>query len=142
MLADKLKELLATTFSYYLKAQGFHWNVESRTFPQDHELFFDVYSDAYGAIDPIAEYIRTLGEYVPASFSRYTELTKVEDQTKIPKSDLMIKELIKDTQTILDMLTECFDIATTEKQNGIANFIADRQTSHSKYLWQLRSTVQ
>lgn len=141
MLADKLKELLATTFSYYLKAQGFHWNVESRTFPQDHELFADVYADAYGAIDPLAEYIRVLGEYAPASFSRYTELTKIDEQTKIPKSDLMIKELISDTQTILTMLEEIFDIATEEKQNGIANFIADRQTMHGKFLWQLKATV-
>lgn len=142
MLADNLKVILASTFSYYLKAQGFHWNVESRNFSQDHEFFGEIYTDAYSAIDPLAEYIRTLSEYAPASLSRYTELTKIEDQTKIPKSELMIKELIVDTQTLIDLITEAFDIATEDKQQGIANFLADRLTSHGKYLWQLKATIE
>jgi starvation-inducible DNA-binding protein len=142
MLADDLKVLLATTTSFYLKAHGFHWNVTGPNFPQYHALFESIYTDAYGAVDPLAEYIRTLQEFAPASFSRYTELTLVKDQTKIPKADLMIKELIKDSETIIALLEKIFDTATVDKQNGIANFVADRQSMHGKWLWQLRATVE
>lgn len=142
MLADNLKEILATTYSYKIKAQNFHWNVESRTFGQDHELFGEIYSDSEGAIDTIAEYIRTLDEYAPGSFKRFSELSKIEDQLKIPKSDLMYKELLKDTETLIALIKDAFDVATKEREQGIANFLADRLTSHGKYRWQLKATLK
>lgn len=142
MLADNLKEILATTYSYKIKAQNFHWNVESRTFSQDHELFGEIYEDAEHAIDKIAEYIRTLDEYAPGSLKRFTELTKIEDQLKIPKSELMIKELLKDTETLISIINDAFDVATVDRQHGIANFLADRLAVHGKYRWQLSATLK
>ena len=140
-LADQLKVYLATNTSFYLKAHGFHWNIEGNNFPQYHTLLGMIYDDAYSAIDVLAEYIRSLGEYAPASFSRYTELSKIEEQTKIPKADLMIKELLKDNDIIIDMLKDIFDQATKDRENGIANFIADRQAMHGKWHWQLSATL-
>ena len=142
MLQDNLKELLATTYSYKIKAQNFHWNVEATTFGQDHELFGEIYSDSEEAIDKIAEYIRTLDEYAPGSFKRFSELSKIEDQLKIPKRDLMYKELLKDTETLIEMLKDAFDVATEEREQGIANFLADRLSSHGKYRWQLNATLK
>ena len=63
MLSELLKQLLASNFAYYLKAQMFHWNVEGSDFAQLHDFFADIYGDAYSAVDKIAEYVRTLEEY-------------------------------------------------------------------------------
>ena len=142
MLADNLKIYLATITSFYLKAHGFHWNVTGPNFPQYHELLDSIYSDVYGSIDPTAEYIRSLNEFAPASFTRYSELTKIEDQTKIPKAELMLKELLKDNDLIIEMLKDLFDEATIDRENGIANFLADRQSMHGKWHWQLSATVE
>ena len=59
MLSDTLKQFLATTYAYTIKAQYFHWNVEGADFGQLHKFFQKIYDDANSAIDPIAEYIRT-----------------------------------------------------------------------------------
>ena len=142
MLADSLKVYLATNTSFYLKAHGFHWNVTGPNFPQYHELLENIYSDAYGAIDPTAEYIRSLDEFAPASFSRYIELTKIEDQIKIPKAELMMKELLSDNDLIIAMLKELFKEANDAEENGIANFLADRQSQHGKWHWQLKSILE
>lgn len=141
-LADQLKVYLATNTSFYLKAHGFHWNVTGPNFPQYHALLDMIYTDAYGAIDTIAEYIRSLDEFAPASFARYTELTKIEDQVKIPKAELMIKELLSDNDMIIDMLKQLFKVANDAEENGIANFIADRQSQHGKWHWQLKATLE
>jgi len=142
MLADNLKEILSTTYAYKIKAQNFHWNVEGSNFPQYHELFGDIYSDSDSAIDPLAEYIRTLDVYAPGSLKRFSELSKIEDQLKIPKAELMLKELLKDTETLLGIINDAFDIATTDREHGIANFLADRLTAHGKYRWQLSATLK
>ena len=83
MLSDDLKILLASQFAYYLKAQYFHWNVEGSDFAQLHDFFQNIYEDAYSAVDPIAEYIRSLEDYAPGSFERYQELSQIPGQTNL-----------------------------------------------------------
>ena len=142
MLADSLKILLATNFAYYLKAQGFHWNVEGPDFGQLHKFFQKIYEDAYSAIDPTAEYIRYLGEYSPARFERFSELTEISGQTKIPRARLMLEELKVNNDQMLDLLNRCFAEANDANEQGIANFIAERLSAHGKYRWQLTSYLK
>jgi len=142
MLADSLKILLASNFAYYIKAQGFHWNVEGPDFGELHDFFQGIYEDAYSAIDPTAEYIRYLGEYAPASFERYVELTQIAGQTKIPRARLMLEELHANNDQMIDILNSCFAEANESNEQGIANFIAERLSAHGKYRWQLLSYLK
>ena len=142
MLADLLKTYLASTFAYYLKSQLFHWNVEGPDFGQLHKFFQKIYEDAYSAVDPIAEYIRTTEEYAPGSLSRFQELSQIQDQTKVPRARLMLEELLADTQTMIDMSKQVFDAASAEGREDVANFAAERQSSHGKYMWQLKSYLK
>jgi len=142
MLADSLKILLATNFAYYLKAHGFHWNVEGPDFSELHGFFQEIYEDAYSAIDPTAEYIRYLGEYSPASLERFSELTEISGQTKIPRARLMLEELKANNDQMLDLLNRCFAEANSVNEQGIANFIAERLSAHGKYRWQLTSYLK
>jgi starvation-inducible DNA-binding protein len=142
MLADNLKTLLATNFAYYLKAHGFHWNVEGPDFGELHDFFQGIYEDAYSALDPTAEYIRYLGEYAPASLERYSELTVISGQIKIPRARLMLEELYANNDQMLDVLNACFASANEENEQGIANFIAERLSAHGKYRWQLASYLK
>ncbi len=142
MLSDTLKQFLASTFAYYLKAHYFHWNVEGPDFVQLHELFSNIYEDAYGSVDITAEYIRTEEEYAPGSFERFQELSLVQGQTKVPRARLMIEELLADTQTMKDLSKNLFDQATEVGREDVANFAAERQSSHGKYAWQLKSLLK
>ena len=142
MLSDLLKTYLASTFSYYLKAHYFHWNVEGPDFGELHEFFSNIYEDSYSAVDPIAEYIRTTDEYAPGSLSRFLELTQVPDQTKVPRARLMLEELLADTQTMIGMSRQVFEAAAAEGREDIANFAAERQSQHGKYQWQLKSYLK
>jgi starvation-inducible DNA-binding protein len=142
MLADSLKVLQATSFFYYVKTAGFHWNVEGSNFPQYHEFLGDLYTDVYGTIDLIAEYIRALDSYAPGAVSRYAELTLIQDQTKIPRAELMFAELFQDTQTLLECIMNCFEAATQENQQGIANFLSERQAAMQKHAWMIRSILK
>jgi starvation-inducible DNA-binding protein len=142
MLSDDLKTLLASNFAYYLKAQMFHWNVEGPDFAQLHEFFAEIYGDAYGAVDQIAEYIRTLDDYAPGSLERFSELSEIPGQTKIPRARLMLEELLADTETMKSIVMQVFQVAQAEGREDIANFMAERQNSHGKYAWQLKSFLK
>jgi starvation-inducible DNA-binding protein len=142
MLSDNLKVLLASTNVLSIKAQNFHWNVEGSNFPQYHEFLAEYYENVYGSVDRIAEYIRALDSYTPGSLSRYAELSIIQDQIKIPRARLMMEELYVDNQTMNKLVVDIFDVATQERQQGIANFMAERQDAFSKFGWQLRSILK
>jgi starvation-inducible DNA-binding protein len=142
MLTDFLKTYLASTFAYYLKAHMFHWNVEGPDFGQLHKFFAKIYEDTFEAVDPLAEFIRTTGEYTPCSFQSFQELSEIQDQTQIPRARLMLEELLADTETMRDMSKHLFDLATQEGREDIADFAANRQGAHGKYVWQITSYLK
>ena len=142
MLTDNLKTLLGTQFAYYIKAHQFHWNIESPDFYQYHNFFQAIYEDAYSAVDPIAEYIRSLGEYAPGSLERFLELSIIRGQTKIPRAKLMIEELLANSGQIIELLNQCFADAEQENKQDVANFIAERLSQQNKFAWQLRSSLK
>lgn len=142
MLVDDLKTLLATSFSYYLKTANYHWNIEGDDFISYHPWLGELYGGVYETIDQIAEYIRALQAYTPASLIRFLELTKIQDQIEVVQPMVLFEQLLADNQTMLDLLNMTFDTATKERQQGIANFIAERIDFHQKYAWQIRSTLK
>jgi starvation-inducible DNA-binding protein len=142
MLSDSLKILLASTQSFAIKTQNFHWNVEGSNFPQYHMFLDTLYQDVNETIDPIAEYVRVLGSYTPGSLQRYGELTIIEDQTKIPRAQLMFVELLQDTEKMGDLVVQIFDQATQGRQQGIANYMAELQDLYGKKAWFIRSILK
>lgn len=142
MLADTLKTLLATSYAFVIKTQNFHWNVEGPDFPQYHQFFGDLYEEVYdNTIDKCAELVRQLGSYTPGSITRFAQLSQIQDQTKIPRAELMVAELAEDNQKILGMWKEAFHVAEQADEQGICDFIASRIDAHSKHGWMLRSIL-
>jgi starvation-inducible DNA-binding protein len=142
MLSDNLKVLLASTQAFAIKTQNFHWNVEGSSFPQYHAFFDTLYGDVSATIDPIAEYVRILGHYTPGSLTRYAELSIIQDQIKIPRAELMFVESLQDCDTMSQLVVAMFDEATAERQQGIANYMAELQDLYGKKAWFIRSTLK
>ena len=143
MLSDSLKILLATEYAFVIKAQFFHWNVEGPDFAQLHEFFGEIYNEVYdNSIDRTAEYIRVLDDYTPGSFERFSELSQIRGQIKVPRARLMIEELLADNQSMIALLNQTFQLAAQENEEGIANFIAERLDAHGKHGWMMRSFLK
>lgn len=141
-LTDKMKVALASTFSFYLKAQYFHWNVEGIHFTQLHDLFGKIYEEVHASIDDIAEHIRAIDAYAPGSLTRFKELTAIECETDIPSAINMCKILQSDNDKLINVLTDTYLEAEKAKEYGLANFIQDRIDIHKKHGWMLKATIK
>ena len=140
--ADLLKKLLADTFAFYLKTHYFHWNIEGPDFPQYHDFLNNLYQDVYGAVDPTAELIRSIGEYAPGSFSRYSELTTIKDSRSTPPPMAIFSELYMDNMIVLQSLNDVYDSAERNRYFGVSNFIQARIEQHMKHKWMLNSIIK
>jgi len=141
-LAELLKTLLASSYAYTIKAQYFHWNVEGPDFYQLHKFLQKIYEASYETIDVIAEEIRTLNEYTPGSFERFQELSQIIGQTKVPRGQLMLEELLADSNVLIGLITQTFDAANAENKQDIANYMAELLANYNKFKWQLQSFLK
>jgi len=139
-LKKAMKVAFASEYSFALKAQNFHWNVEGPLFPQLHMLFGDIYEEVYESVDPFAENIRKLGSYTPASFERFSMLTQVEDELNMLEDRAMIAELMQDSDKMVKLLKIVFDLSEQAGEHGLSDFIAARIDAHRKHSWMLRAT--
>lgn len=114
-----LRQLLADTFTLYLKTKNFHWHMTSRHF-RDYHLLLDEHSDQIFAMtDDLAERARKIGGTTIHSIgevSREQRLKDNDEETVSPKD--MLVELCDDNQA----LTRYFRAAheTCEKYNDVA----------------------
>ena len=141
-LIEQMKKLLATVYAYGLKAQNFHWNVEGPDFMQYHALFDTVYGKAAGDVDTVAEHIRALNSYTPASFGRFQELSVIQDETTIPLAIEMVNRLYQDNAKVLATAKIACATADELKQHGVLNFLEGLIDDYEKQAWMLRSTVK
>lgn len=141
-LTNDLKTFLADAVTMYFVAHGYHWNVEGPDFSQYHSLFADIYEDVYSSIDPIAEDLRKLDEYAPFTLSKFIDLRTVESVEVAPNPKAMAKALLKVNEGVLVTIGKAFASATKANEQGIANFLAEREDMHKKWHWQLTASTK
>jgi starvation-inducible DNA-binding protein len=132
----------ASTFSFYLKAHNFHWNVVGNDFEQYHGLFGKIYEEVYGTVDNFAENIRKLGTFVPGSYTRFSMLTQIDDETEILPLDQMKSELLADNEKMIGILKLIYQLSEQNQEYGFSNYLAERIDAHRKHGWMLTASSQ
>ena len=138
-----LKELQSMAMKIYAQSHGYHWNIEGRTFKQDHAFLLEIYEDVFDSIDTYAESLRKIGAKAPFGLQQLQQNSalRIDDSLKLDARE-MFTELAKTNAQIIDKLKDGFDAATKVRENGIANFLADRQDKHAFWQWQLTATLK
>lgn len=142
--ANVLNGFLADEFLLYLKTRNAHWNIEGADFHSMHKFFEGQYEQLDEIIDDVAERIRALGHYAPATMKAYMELTHLTEQIR-EKNDStgFIKELLGDHESIIIRLRENINhFANDLKDAGTSDFITGLMETHEKIAWMLRSHLK
>ena len=78
---EQLKQVFDDNFVAYFRSHVAHVKIRGRNFHSDHELLAGIYEDLQGQIDVIAELLRSLGEFMPASVGRVLDEAKIADDS-------------------------------------------------------------
>lgn len=134
-----LLQLLATTYSLYLKTQNFHWNVTGPIFNMLHAFFETQYEELAKAVDTIAERVRALDHYAPGSFTEFAKLTRIKDAVGKKNAEEMIEELVADHRIMVDLLKELLPISEDCEDLVSQDLLIQRLSIHEKSIWMLES---
>lgn len=143
-VAKALSKLLADETVLNIKTKNAHWNVEGMDFYEKHKFFESQWKELDEMIDNIAERIRTIGHYAPATLKLYLELTHLTEQGR-EKNDSQgfIKELLEDHESIITMLRKHIKAFAEDYQDfGSSDFITGLIETHEKMAWFLRSHLK
>jgi starvation-inducible DNA-binding protein len=140
-LVEQLRKVLASNFALYLKTHMFHWNVEGPNFNDYHAFFAEVYADLWAQSDLIAEFIRQLEEKAPGSLTVYAQQSDIKDEEDFPATMEMFSKLLTDTNTMIALYQDLYDVAEEAKEHQISNYAADRLAAHKKTAWMVRSIL-
>jgi len=143
-IAIELSKILADESVLCLKTKNAHWNIEGADFYEKHLLFESQFKQLDSLIDSIAERIRSIGHYAPASFKDFLGLTHLTEESR-EKNDSygFIKELLLDHESIIINLRgniETFSLSSTDF--GTIDFITGIMETHEKLAWFLRSHLK
>ena len=141
-IAHGLSRLLADSYSVYLKTHNFHWNVTGPMFQTLHQMFEEHYLELATAVDEIAERIRALGYPAPGSYSQFAELSSVPEERGTPSAEDMIRQLVRDHETVTRTAREVFPVVDKAGDEPSGDLLTQRMQVHEKTAWMLRSLLQ
>ena len=140
-IAGGLSQLLADSYTLYLKTHNYHWNVEGPLFNTLHLMFEQQYTELATAVDEIAERIRALGVKAPGSYAAYGELTSIAEGSGNESAEDMIAELVKGQEAVVRTAREAFSAAEAADDEPTADLLTQRMQIHEKNAWMLRSML-
>lgn len=141
-IVEGLERLLADSYMLYLKTQFYHWNVTGPMFQPLHGVFQQQYTELAVAADDVAERIRALGYPAPGTFQQFSRLTNIREETSVPDSDQMIKNLVEGHESVIRTAREVARVAKDADDEVTMDLLIGRMDSHEKTAWMLRSFLK
>ena len=140
-VGEALSNVLADTFTLYLKTHNFHWNVVGPMFHTLHLMFEEQYNELWLAGDAVAERIRALGCRAPGSYREFSKLTYLREPEAVLSATEMISELLRDHETCARTARWALSVARTAVDAPTEDLLTQRLMAHEKAAWMLRSTL-
>ncbi len=141
-IAKGLSELLAETYTLYLKTHKYHWNVTGSMFQTLHLMFEGQYMALALAVDLVAERIRVMDVKAPGSYSEFAEISRVkEDSSHETSAEDMIKNLLSDHEQIVRTAKAILPVIDGANDEGTNSLLGARIEFHEKTAWMLRSLI-
>ena len=141
-IAEGLANVLADTYTLYLKTHNFHWNVTGPMFQTLHLMFEQQYNELALAVDLVAERIRALGHPAPGSYAQFSKLSSISEATAVPKAEDMIRQLVQGQEALVRTLRTVFPTAEKASDQVTVDLLTQRMQVHEKTAWMLRSLLE
>lgn len=123
----------------YTKLHRYHWYVKGPQFFTLHEKFEELYNEAAGVVDEMAERLLTIGGKPVASMKEYLEVTTLQESTEEQAADQMVESLISDYQQLRAELKEMTNLADDENEPAIEDYAVGLINSVDKHIWMLNA---
>ncbi|MBK7251776.1 MAG: DNA starvation/stationary phase protection protein [Gammaproteobacteria bacterium] len=141
-VADGLANVLADSYTLYLKTHAFHWNVEGPMFNTLHQMFMEQYTELWNALDLSAERIRSLGFPAPGTYREFAKRSSIRETEGVPEAMEMVRLLTLGHEAVARTARDVLEQADAADDNSSEDLLIQRLQVHEKTAWMLRSLLR
>lgn len=136
----KLNQLVADLHFLNVKFHNLHWNVVGVEFAALHEFTEGAYTDFFEKYDEVAERLKMLGHFPPASVKEYSNLTCISE---LDNKDYTAKEVLNYVEKtfvyLIKEFTQLRELANNDDDFITVGMCEDYIGEFTKNLWFVQS---
>lgn len=124
-----------------VKLHHYHWYVSGSQFFTLHEKFEELYNEAAGYVDELAERLLAIGGQPASTMKQYLELSDLQEARGGEDAKGMVMELVRDFTTVSKELQEAIAAAEELSDQPTADLMIGIRSSIEKHIWMLNAFI-
>ncbi len=123
----------------YVKLHHYHWYVSGSQFFTLHAKFEELYNEATGYVDALAERLLAIGGLPASSMTQYLALSELQEARGGEDAKAMVTELVKDFTAVAEELQGVITAAEQLSDQPTADLLIGIRSSVEKHVWMLNA---
>ncbi|MDF2680923.1 MAG: starvation/stationary phase protection protein [Brevibacillus sp.] len=137
-----LNKQVANWTVLYTKLHNFHWNVKGPHFFTLHQKFEELYTEASGHIDTLAERVLSIGGKPIATLAACLQTASISEANGNETAEQMVSSVIRDFTLLVDELKDARKAADQANDEATSDMLLSIQSGLEKHIWMLKSFLQ
>lgn len=138
-LAETLNKLIADWTVLYVKLHNFHWFVKGDQFFVLHEKFEELYNEAAGYIDELAERLLALNGKPVATLKGSLEISTLKEAGGQETAEQMVQAVIDDFSLMIQELQKGIELSEQLNDEATGDLLIGIQKNLEKHNWMLKA---
>ncbi|GAA4711787.1 Dps family protein [Brevibacillus fulvus] len=138
-MEEVLNKQIANWSVLFVKLHNYHWYVKGNQFFTLHAKFEELYNEASGHIDELAERLLAIHGRPLATMSDYLKFSTIKEATGTETADQMVRTIVSDFSAMIEELKKGMDTAASLHDETTADMLLSIHTSLEKHVWMLQS---
>ncbi|WP_019636010.1 Dps family protein [Paenibacillus fonticola] len=138
-LHQQLNLQIANWTVLYTKLHHFHWYVKGPQFFTLHEKFEELYNEAAGYVDEIAERLLAIGGEPISTLKVALAQTTIAEAGGKQTAEQMVAEVVADFETVSQELKQGMEAAEQAEDEATGDLLLGMLSSLEKHIWMLNA---
>ncbi|MEH7115288.1 DNA starvation/stationary phase protection protein [Neobacillus niacini] len=141
-LEQAMNQQLANWNVLYTKLHRFHWYVKGPHFFTLHAKFEELYEEAAGTMDELAERLLITGGKPVSTLKEYLQFATIEETSEVLTAEEMVQNVVNDFSQLISELKEGKNAAEQVDDEVTSDMFTELIEKLSKHNWMLTSFLK
>jgi len=141
-VTNLLNKQVANWTVLYTKLHNFHWNVKGPHFFTLHQKFEELYTEAAGHIDTLAERVLSIGGKPVATLSASLQTASIAEAQGNETAEQMVETVVRDFAILLEETKLAMEAAEQAGDEATADMLLAIRSGLEKHVWMLEAFLQ
>ncbi|MFP3392417.1 Dps family protein [Brevibacillus sp. SIMBA_076] len=141
-VTNLLNKQVANWTVLYTKLHNFHWNVKGPHFFTLHQKFEELYTEAAGHIDILAERVLSIGGKPVATLSASLQTASIAEAQGNESAEQMVETVVRDFAILLEETKLAMEAADQAGDEATADMLLAIRSGLEKHVWMLEAFLQ